>query len=91
MDSIRLDIGGGPAKLQGVPLGLVLESMGPQTEATTVIAHTGEAPLELPLSEVLADDDVRLFTVIGDDKITFALARMDSTVLASHVTRVEVR
>jgi len=91
MDSIRLDLGDGPAKLQGVPLGLVLESMGPQAAATTVIAHAGGAPVELPLSEVLADDDVRLFTVIGDDRITFALARMDGTVLASKVTRIEVQ
>ena len=83
MDSIRLDVGDGPAKLQGTPLGLVLESMEPQAGATTVIAHTGEAPIELSLSEVLADDDVRLFTVIGEQEITFALARMDGEVLAA--------
>jgi energy-coupling factor transport system substrate-specific component len=91
MDSVRLDVGDGPAKLQGAPLGRVLKSMQPQPDATTVIAHTGEAPVELPLSKVLADDDVRLFTVIGEQEITFALARMDGTVLAPRVTRIEVR
>ena len=29
MDSVRLDVGNGPQKLQGVPLGMVLESMSP--------------------------------------------------------------
>jgi hypothetical protein len=91
MDSIRLDVGDGPAKLQGVALGLVLESMAPQAAATTVVAYTDDGPIELPLSEILADDDVRLFTVIGDESIIFALARMDGTVLAPGVTRIEVR
>jgi hypothetical protein len=91
MDSIRLDVGDGPAKLQGAPLSLVLESMAPRPGASTVIAYTGDAPVELPLSEVLADDDVRLFTVIGEDALTFALARMDGTVLAPQVTRIEVQ
>ena len=91
MDSIRLDVGDGPAKLQGAPLRLVLESMEPQPDAKTVIAHTGESPVELPLSKVLDGDDVRLFTVIGEQEITFALARMDGTVLAPKITRIEVR
>jgi energy-coupling factor transport system substrate-specific component len=91
MDSIRLDVGDGPAKLQGAPLGMVLESMEPQPDATTVIAHTDTSSVELPLSEVLDGDDVRLFTVIGDQEIAFALARMDGTVLASNITRIEVR
>jgi hypothetical protein len=91
MDSIRLDVGNGPAKLQGAPLGLVLEAMDPQPTASTVVAHADDTAVELPLSEVLSDDDVRLFTVIGEDEISFALARMDGTVLAPRVTRLEVR
>jgi energy-coupling factor transport system substrate-specific component len=91
MDSIRLDVGDGPAKLQGVPLRRVLESMAPRDAATTLIARTGEAPVELPLSEVLSGDDVRLFTVIGEQTISFALARMDGTLLAPRVTAIEVQ
>jgi DMSO/TMAO reductase YedYZ molybdopterin-dependent catalytic subunit len=91
MDSIRLDVGDGPAKLQGAPLRLVLKAMAPRAEATTVIVHSNDAPIELPLAQLLADDDVRLFTVIGEAEIGFALARMDGTVLARQVSRVEVR
>jgi len=91
MDSTRVDLGDGPRKLQGVPLGKVLAAMVPQATAEKVVVHTGAEPLSLPLGEVLADDDLRLFTVIGEATVTFALARMDGEVLAPQVTRIEVR
>ena len=50
MDSTRLDLGDGPHKLQGVPLGKVLAAMEPQAEAETVVlVHTGGEPVSLPL------------------------------------------
>jgi hypothetical protein len=55
------------------------------------VVDTGDGPISLPLDEVLADDDLRLFTVIGEGDVTFALARMDGEVLAAQVTRIEVR
>jgi ABC-type thiamin/hydroxymethylpyrimidine transport system permease subunit/DMSO/TMAO reductase YedYZ molybdopterin-dependent catalytic subunit len=91
MDSTRLDLGEGPRKFQGVPLGKVLAAMEPQTEATTVVVHTSGEPVSLPLAQVLADDDLRLFTVIGESNITFALARIEGEVLAAEVTRIVVR
>jgi energy-coupling factor transport system substrate-specific component len=91
MDSSRLDLGDGPRKLQGMPLGKVLAAMDPQAGAGTVTAHTGGEPVSLPLSEVLADDSLRIFTVIGEDDVTFALARMEGDVLAPEVTGIEVK
>jgi len=91
MDAVNLDVGEGPRKLQGVSLGKVLGAMGPGESAETVVVDTGDGPISLPLDEVLADDDLRLFTVIGEDDVTFALARMDGEVLAARVTRIEVR
>jgi ABC-type thiamin/hydroxymethylpyrimidine transport system permease subunit/DMSO/TMAO reductase YedYZ molybdopterin-dependent catalytic subunit len=91
MDSTRVDLGDGPLKLQGVPLGKVLAVMEPQPEATTVWVYTGGEPVSLPLADVLDDNDLRLFTVIGESNVTFALARMQGQVLAAEVTRVEVR
>jgi energy-coupling factor transport system substrate-specific component len=91
MDSVRLDVGNGPQKLQGVSLGQVLVSMAPSTGARYVVVQTEAKPLELPLGEVLTDDDLRLFTVIVRESISFALARMDGTVLAPRVTGIEVR
>jgi ABC-type thiamin/hydroxymethylpyrimidine transport system permease subunit len=91
MDSTRLDLGDGAVKLQGVPLGWVLQSMTPQGDASTVQLETGDVPVSLGLTDVLTDDDLRLFTVIGDADITFALARMGGEVLAERVMSIEVR
>jgi DMSO/TMAO reductase YedYZ molybdopterin-dependent catalytic subunit len=91
MDSTRLDLGDGPRKLQGVPLGKVLASMLPQAGATTVVVHTGSDPVSLPLADVLADDDTRLFTVIGQADVSFALARLEGEILAAQVTGIEVK
>lgn len=90
MESITLNLGDGPRKLQGASLAKVLQPLEPAAEATTVIFHTGGDPVTLPLSDVLRNDDVRIFTVIGADRITFAIARLNGTVIAPQVTRVEV-
>jgi ABC-type thiamin/hydroxymethylpyrimidine transport system permease subunit len=91
MDSTRLDVGDGPHKYQGVPLGQVLRAMEPQAGATTVIIYTDGEPLSYSLTKVLGDDDLRLFTIIGKSDVTFALARIDGQVLAARVRSIEVR
>jgi hypothetical protein len=65
--------------------------MEPQAEATTVVLHTDGEPVSLPLADILADDDIRLFTIIGETDVTFALARIEGEVLAAQVTRIEVK
>jgi energy-coupling factor transport system substrate-specific component len=90
MDSTRLDVGDGPRKLQGVALGKVLASMEPAAGTERVVVYSDEGRISLPLAEVLGDDDLRLFTVIGEAEVTFALARMDGEVLAARVTGIEV-
>jgi ABC-type thiamin/hydroxymethylpyrimidine transport system permease subunit len=90
MDSATLDLGDGPRKYQGAPLGSVLGQMAPQTSASTVVIHTEGQPLRLSLEEVLDDKDVRLFTAFHGEDVGFALARMDGRVLAYPVIRVEV-
>ncbi len=91
MDAIALDVGNGPEKLQGAPLGKVLASMGPAADATEVLIHTADGSESLPIADVLGSDEVRLFTVIGDGTVSFVVARMDSTVIASQVTALEVK
>jgi len=90
MDSITLDVGDGPQKLQGIALAKVLQTLEPAPDATTVILHTDGDLVTLPLSDVLGSDDVRIFTVIGADRVTYAVARMDGTVIAPMVMGVEV-
>ncbi|MCU0522932.1 MAG: ECF transporter S component [Anaerolineae bacterium] len=91
MDSVELDVGRGPEKLQGAPLGRVLASMSPAADATEVLIETPEGSPSLPIADVLGEDDVRIFTIIGEDAITFAVAWMDGTVVAPQVTALEVQ
>jgi DMSO/TMAO reductase YedYZ molybdopterin-dependent catalytic subunit len=94
MDSTRLDVGDGPQKYQGVPLGVVLEAMAPQTGASTVAVYaagTTEPAVTLPLDEVLADEDLRLFTIMSAADVSFSLARMGGEVLVPELEWVEVQ
>jgi DMSO/TMAO reductase YedYZ molybdopterin-dependent catalytic subunit len=93
MDSTQINLGDGAGgrKLQGAPLGEVLASMEPQDAAETVIVTGPDTAVTLPLSEVLADDGVRIFTVINEAAINYAVARMDGEVLVYPVTTIEVQ
>jgi hypothetical protein len=55
------------------------------------VLQTGDGAVSLPLGDVLAGDDLRLFTIIGEADVTFALARLGGEVLAAQVTHIEVR
>jgi energy-coupling factor transport system substrate-specific component len=94
MDSTPLDVGDGPHKYQGVALGLVLEAMVPQPGAGTVALYAAgatEPGVTLSLDQVLADDDLRIFTIMRAADVSFALARMGGEVLVPELGRVEVR
>jgi ABC-type thiamin/hydroxymethylpyrimidine transport system permease subunit len=91
MDSVSLDVGKGPNKHQGAPLGRVLQAMSPLESAEIVVLHTDGEPVSLTLAEVVNDDDIRLFTIIGADSISFAVARMSGEVIAPQVSRVEIK
>jgi energy-coupling factor transport system substrate-specific component len=91
MDAARLDLGEGPKKYQGAPLGQVLQAMGPQATAQTVLLETAGDPVTLPLVEVLDDDDLRIFAIIGPEEVAFAVARLEGAVIAAQVRGIEVR
>jgi energy-coupling factor transport system substrate-specific component len=90
MDAVRLDLGDGPRKYQGVPLGEVLQAMEPEPSAETVVVDGPEGSASLAMAEVLADDELRLFTIVGEKGVTFAVARMDGEVIAARVSRIKV-
>jgi len=94
MDSASLDVGAGPHKYQGVPLGSVLQEMVPQAQAGSVdlyAAGASEPAVSLPLSQILADRELRIFTIVGDTEVSFAVARMNGEVLVPQLQRIEVR
>jgi DMSO/TMAO reductase YedYZ molybdopterin-dependent catalytic subunit len=95
MDSTRLDVGDGARKYQGAPLGKVLSSYGVQAGATVAHIHGLDASNaavteQIPIADLMADDDIRLFSIAGDEEITFAVASMSGQVIARQVTRIDV-
>jgi energy-coupling factor transport system substrate-specific component len=91
MDSSNLDLGEGTKKYQGAPLGRVLQTMEPRPDARDIVLHTSAESHSLSLADVLGDDDIRLFTVISTEGVSFAVARMNGKVVATGVTSIEVR
>jgi DMSO/TMAO reductase YedYZ molybdopterin-dependent catalytic subunit len=96
MDSTNLDLGegalgGGTKKYQGAPLGRVLQTMEPRPDASGIVLHTGTESQSLSLADVLGDDDIRIFTIISTEGVSFAVARMNGQVIAPGVTSIEVQ
>jgi ABC-type thiamin/hydroxymethylpyrimidine transport system permease subunit len=91
MDSVALNLSSGRTKVQGVSLGEVLRQRGLKAEASQVVAASPEHEVTLGLPEVLADDDLRIFSLVRADGIHFVLARMSGEVLAEEVVSIEVR
>jgi ABC-type thiamin/hydroxymethylpyrimidine transport system permease subunit len=91
MDNARLDLGYGVRKYQGVPLGLVLESMLPRPQASKVIlrSRSGEE-LSMELSEVLEDTSIRVWNVTAEEGIIFTVAGEDGHIWLTDVVEIEV-
>lgn len=93
MDSTNVALSTGSQKLQGTPLGLVIASLQPEPTASSVVLYgtATPSPVTVDLSTLHNDDDIRIFTVIDETGITYAVARMSGEVLVENVEAIEVR
>ena len=92
MDNARIDFGQGEVKIQGVPLGAVLMDMDPQQDATTVVLRAEDgSTYELPLSQVMGDAEIRLYSATGEDGLFFLVAHSGGEVYLVDVTAIEVK
>lgn len=91
MDSTFLTIGGTSEKYQGAILGSVLEAMGLQPQASEVLLIGDGDPVALDLVTVQQDQDIRIFTIIAGNQISYAVARMDGQIINTNLDRIEVR
>lgn len=91
MDNARLDLGYGTRKYQGVPLGIVLEAMQPQPQASTVVLkgrHGDET--EMDLKQVADNSGIRIFSVAGDEGLMFTVASEGGHIWLKDVVKIEV-
>lgn len=91
MDSTTLTIGDTSGKYQGVALELVLQEKGIQSQANEVLLIGDGSPISLELSTILNEPNLRIFTIIIGDQVSYAIARMDGQVVVSNLERIEVR
>lgn len=91
MDSIQISLPNGNQKLQGVPLWQVIEAYVNETPPYEVQLSGGEEMLSLSWSEIDENNSLRLFTVIEEEAISFALAEMSGKVLIFPITKIEIK
>ena len=70
--------------------GQVTQSMEPASEASRVVLIGGASEDELPLGEVLADDQIRIYTVFDQDQVSYAVARLNGELILWPVQRIRV-
>ncbi|MGI6381188.1 MAG: ECF transporter S component [Anaerolineae bacterium] len=91
MDSASLDLGEGTAKYQGVPLRAVIEAAQPESAATTVVATDRDGHATMwDLTEVQADDAIRIWVMNLPDGTRYAIGRADQPVTALDVVELTV-
>jgi energy-coupling factor transport system substrate-specific component len=91
MDSTSLNLGSGARKVQGAPLGSIVDAAQPTAEADQVRIEGKTDQVSLTLDEVINSDTIRVFTVIEEKTMSYALGRMDGEVLVENVQRINVR
>jgi len=90
MDSTQISLPDGSRKLQGVPLWKVLEPTISGTDPKTIVFNSNKDTLELDWTEIEDNNDLRIFTVVEEDGISFALAEMSGEVKLFPLTEIEI-
>lgn len=91
MDSTQIKLLDGSQKLQGAPVWEVLSQFTNSQELAEVTFTSNTDQLTLPWSDIDGKDDLRIYTVIKDDKLSFALATMSGEALLYPIKSIEVR
>ena len=90
MDSTQVGLPDGYQKLQGVSVWKVIQSLPNAVSPTEIVFKNTDEEISLPWSDLNENDNIRIFTVIGMDSITYALAEMSGDVLLYPVTEIEI-
>jgi energy-coupling factor transport system substrate-specific component len=91
MDSTQITLPDGAQKLQGVAVWKVISAAFPNQTPQTVQFSNAEDGVGLTWDELNENDNLRLFTVIGEDSISYALAKMSGDVILFPVTLIDVQ
>jgi hypothetical protein len=91
MDSTQIALPDGTQKLQGVAVWKVINAAFPGLAPDSVQFSNADDGVTLSWSELNENDNIRLFTVIGEDSISYALAEMSGDAILFPVTEINIQ
>ena len=91
MDSTQISLPDGTQKLQGVAVWKVITAAFPGQVPTEVQFSNEEDGITLSWADLDQNDNIRLFTVIGEDSISYALAEMSGDVILFPITQIDIQ
>jgi energy-coupling factor transport system substrate-specific component len=91
MDSTQIALPEGSKKLQGVPVWKVIQAISPEAVPENLLFSNQDDSLTLTWDEVDQNDSLRIFTVIGESSIGYALAEMSGDVQLYPLTQIEIQ
>lgn len=91
MDSTQVALANGSKKLQGVPVGKVIEAKINQQTPHTLVFKSNEETQTYIWSSIKDDDNFRIFSAIKGEGLTFVLADMSGEVYLSEIIEIEIK
>jgi len=90
MDSTQVALPQGSTKLQGVAAWKIVEAYDQGKQAENIVFRSTTEEMTFAWSEIQDQDDLRIFTVIEQEGISFALAEMSGDVQMYPLTELEI-
>jgi len=90
MDSTQVALPNRSQKLQGVSVWKVIESYTSNDQPTEITFTSGEKTSVFSWTDLQNNDNLRIFTVIDEENITFALAEMSGKVILFPLNKIEI-
>ncbi|MDY6874306.1 MAG: ECF transporter S component [Chloroflexota bacterium] len=91
MDSTQVALPEGSQKLQGVSVWKVVQAISPDNTPKSLLFSNQDNTLSLTWAEIDQNDSLRIFTVIGESSIGYALADMSGDVQLYPLTQIEIK
>lgn len=91
MDSTQVSLPTGAQKLQGVALWKIITAFTAPDSQLTITVKSEDGSVSYPWHEVNEDDNLRIFTAIGEDGYQYALAEMSGEVQLFPLSSIEVK
>ena len=90
MDSTQVLLPAGPEKLQGVPLWKIIAPLVDNEGQLVINVHADQETRTFAWQDIDGDQNLRIFTVIGEEGFTFALGTMSGDVFIYPIAWIEV-